>query len=315
MSDYDWSIYDRDWGDWPPRKQGELLVDELKLHGDAIALAWFPPDSLPPKLEEHIYEGELKMVHCQFMQRARFRGETYILEGDKSRPGPPVCNGDAYVGLTDVDDRLMPGLTHTRADPSKRVPARLGIFGSPAASRRSLRNHYWIVTPEIKYLAIAPLSDCPFDPDVVTIISTPRQATMASRALQYYTGEAAIGETGPGTCSSSWVAAYLSGEPRYSLGCHGVFGTMGIDPTEICLSIPGELMPTMCDVLELWRERGKEMFGEAPPNEEREYIRAPREGPYNARARIDFELADKDASAESKRAPYVPWAERRKKKT
>jgi len=194
------------------------------------------------------------------------------------------------------------------------VSARLGIFGSPAASRRSLRNHYWIVSPEIKYLAIAPLSDCPFDPDVVTIISTPRQVTMASRALQYYTGEAAIGETGPGTCSSSWVATYLSGEPRYSLGCHGVFGTMGIDATEICLSIPGELVTTMCKVLELWRERGKEMFREAPPNEERGYIRVPREGPYNARARIDFEMAGKDTSS-SQRVPYVPWAERRKKKT
>lgn len=137
------------------------------------------------------------MVHCQFMQRARFRGETYILDGIKSRPPPPVCNGDAYVGLTEVDDRLLTGLTHSRADPSTGRPARLGIFGSPTASRRSLRNHYWIVPPDIRHLAIAPLSDCPFDPDVFTIICTPRQATMASRALQYFTREATVGETGP----------------------------------------------------------------------------------------------------------------------
>jgi len=48
MPDYDWSIYDRDWGDWPPSKQGERLIEELKLHGDPIALAWFPPGSRPP---------------------------------------------------------------------------------------------------------------------------------------------------------------------------------------------------------------------------------------------------------------------------
>lgn len=111
------------------------------------------------------------------------------------------------------------------------------------------------------------------------------------------------------------MAAYLSGEPRYTLGCHGVFGTMGVDPTEVCLSIPGEQVPTLCEVLELWRERGKEMFREVPPNEEREYIRVPSEGTYNARARIDFEMADKDVSAQRQRAPYVPWAKRRKKKT
>ena len=314
MSDYDWSIYDRDWGEWPPKRQGEHLVEELELYGDAIALAWFPPNTLSPRLEEFIYEDELKMVHCQFMQRARFRGETYILDGIKSRPGPPVCNGDAYVGLTDVDERLLPGLTHSRTDPSKGGPPRLGIFGSPAASRRSLRNHYWIVPSDIKYLAIAPLSDCPFDPDVVTIVATPRQATMACRALQYHTGEAAIGETGPGTCSSSWVAAYLSGKPRYTLGCHGVFGTMGIDPTEICLSIPGEQVPTLCGVLELWRRRGKLMFREAPPNEERDYIRAQYDRPHIATARIDFETGSEKPLAHGDVAAYIPWASRKKKK-
>ena len=280
MTNYDWSIYAREWYDWPPKKQGEFLIKELKLHGDPVALAWFPATSLPPKLEKYIYRGKLKLVHCQFMQRTRFRSETYILEEAKSRPDPPVCNGDAYVGLTTVDDRLMVGLKHTRTDSSFGKPAQLGIFGSPIASRRSLRNHYWIVTHGIKYFAISPLSDCPFDPDVVTIIGEPRQTTMACRALQYFTGKAVIGETGPGTCSSSWVAAYLSGEAHYTLGCHGAFRTMGIAPTEICLSIPSEQIPMLCQVLDLWRKRGKLMFQEDPPNEQREFIKAPYDGTY-----------------------------------
>ena len=312
MPDYDWSTYDRDWGEWPPKRQGDRLIEELRLHGDPIALAWFPHGALPPKLEPHIYRGELKMVHCQFMQRARFRGETYILEGTKSRPGPPVCNGDAYTGLCDVDPRLGSGLVHSRTDPSAGLSARLGIFGSPAASRRSLVNHYHIVPPDIQYLAIAPLSDSPFDPDVVTLICDPRQATMALRALQYHNGLATLGETGPGTCSSSWVAAYLTGEPRYTLGCHGVFGTMGIDPTEVCVSIPGEQVPTMCAVLETWREKGKPLFQDPPPNEERAFIRAPYQGPYRAHARIQHERGEEKPKPESEE--YVPWAERRKRK-
>ena len=313
MSDYNWSIYDRDWGEWLPNKQGEHLINELKLYGDPIALAWFPPNSLPPRLEKYIYRGGLKMVHCQFMQRARFRGEIYILDGVKSRPDPPVCNGDAYVGLTKVREQLMMGLTHTRTNPKTGEPARLGIFGSPAASRRSLKNHYWIVPPHIEYFAIAPLSNCPFDPDVVTIIGNARQATMACRALQYFTGEATIGETGPGTCSSSWVAAYLSGEPHYTLGCHGVFGTTGIDPNEICLSIPGEQMPTICEVLKLWRDRGKEMFKEAPPNEERLFVRVPYDASYQALARIDHEKGVKASGPQILETTYISWSERRKR--
>lgn len=95
-----------------------------------------------------------------------------------------------------MDERLEPGLTHSRTDPASGQSARLGIFGSPIASRRSLIHNYHIVPNDVRYFAIAPLNDCPFDPDVVTITCTPRQATMASRALQYYTGKAAIGETG-----------------------------------------------------------------------------------------------------------------------
>jgi len=311
MENYNWAVYDRKWYDWPPKKQGEFLIKELKLHGDPIALAWFPPDSLPPKLEKYIYKGNLRLVHCQFMQRARFRGETYILDGVKSRPAPPVCNGDAYAGLTAVDERLTLGLAHSRTDPSSGQPDRLGIFGSPAASRRSLKYAYWIIPPSIRYLAIAPLSDCPFDPDVVTIIGNPRQATMACRALQYFTGKAVRGETGPGTCSSSWIAAYISGEPYYTVGCHGVFQTMGVDPTEICLSIPGEQVPTLCQVLELWRERGKLMFQEPPPNEQREYIKAPYDGTYTLQ---DYQKADYIPWDQRLETPYVTWSERRKRK-
>lgn len=255
------------------------------------------------------------MVHCQFMQRARFRGETYILDGIKSRPGPPVCNGDGYAGLTEVQERLMMGLTHSRTNPESGELPRLGIFGSPAASRRSLRNNYWIVPPHIKYLAIAPLSSCPFDPDVVTIIGNPRQTTMACRALQYFTGEATIGETGPGTCSSSWVAAYLSGKAHYTLGCHGVFGTMGIDPNEICLSIPGEQMPTVCEVLKLWRDRGKRMFTESPPNEERRFVQVPYDVSYGALARIDHEKGTKPSEPQGSETTYISWSERRKRKS
>jgi len=307
MEEYDWSIYERNWYGYPPRKQGDLLIEELDLYGDPVALAWFPSNSLPPGLEKYIYKGELRLVHCQFMQRARFRKETFVLEGIKSRPDSPVCDGDAYAGLTTVSDHLMTGLTHTRTNPSSGKPAQRGIFGNPVASIRSIINHYWTIPPNISHLAIAPLSDCPFDPDVVVIAGNPRQITMTSRALQYFTGKAALGETGPGTCSSSWVATYLSGDAHYTLGCHGEFSIMGIDPNEICLSIPGEQMPVLCQVLELWRDRGKLLFQEPPPNEQREFVKAPYEGPYVKEDYLEDDYIPWDKRLKT---PYIPWSER-----
>jgi len=305
MTDFNWSIYDRKWLGYPPKKQGEILIKELELYGDAIALAWWPNKTMPPKLEGHIYRGPVKLMHCQFMQRARFRGETYILDGITSRPEPPVCNGDAYMGLTEVFPNLMSGVGHTRADPDT-GEAKMGIYGTPAASRRNLRHDYSIIPPEIQYMGIAPLSECPFDPDVVVITGNPRQTTMAARALQYYSGLTPKSETGPGTCSSSWAAAFLKGEARYTLGCHGVFGTMGIDPNEICLSIPSEQMPALCQALELWRENGKEMYTDAPPNEEREFVRVSDDGSY---VKNDYQKPGYENVQ-----GYSGWVERRKEK-
>ena len=309
MDEYDWSMYDRKWYGYPPKKQGEILVDELNLNGDAVALAWWPEKTMPPRLEEHIYTGPLRLVHCQFMQRARFRGETYILDGVKSRPDPPVCNGDAYMGLTPVFENLLSGAGHTRPDPERGGPARLGIYGSPTASRRNLIHDYSIIPPDIKYMGIAPLRDCPFDPDVVVIIGTPYQTTMACRALEYYSGLTPKSETGPGTCSSSWAAALLKGEARYTLGCHGVFGTMGIARDEICLSVPSELVPVLCQNLELWRERGKKMFQEPPPNEGREFIKAPSDAEYT---KDDYKKPGYVSWDERLGEPYASWREREK---
>ena len=183
MSTFNWDIYDRKWLGYPPQKQGEILIKELELYGDAIALAWWPENTMPPKLNKHIYQGPLRLMHCQFMQRVRFRDEVIILDGIKSRPEPPVCNGDAYMGLTEVFPNLMSGVGHTRANPDTEEAAWLGIYGTPAASRRNLLHDYSIIPPDIQYMGIAPLSQCPFDPDVVVIIGNPRQTTMAARAL------------------------------------------------------------------------------------------------------------------------------------
>ncbi len=311
MVEYDWSIYDRDWQGYPPDKQGEILVKELQLYGDPVALAWWPPKTMPPRLEKYVYRGPLKLVHCQFMMRARFRRETYILDGVKSRPDRPVCNGDAYVGLTPVFDDLMTGAWSARTNPDSGDPAVPRIYGTPVAARRNLLHDYSIVPPNVRYLGIAPLSECPFDPDVVVLFGNARQMTYAARVLQWWSGKTPKSLTGPGTCSSSWAAAYLSGEARYTLGCFGVFSIMGMNPNHISLSIPAEMMPSFCNVLELWRERGRELFYEAPPDEEREYVKAPYGETYT---KGDYLKTDYISWDERLEELYVGWAGRRRRK-
>jgi hypothetical protein len=38
MTNYDHSIYDRDWMGYPPQRQAEVLIKALELYGDPVAL-------------------------------------------------------------------------------------------------------------------------------------------------------------------------------------------------------------------------------------------------------------------------------------
>lgn len=260
--------YKRKYYEWPLERMARTLKETLRLKGDPVALAWSmePPDGTNP------YEGSLKLAHCQFMQRSSFRGEIFVLTADNNYKG---CRGYSYIGLDDPPPTLKTGYLH-----SLRPDGKPGIFGTPGASRRFLLTYYWIEPHTVKYFSCAPLSNCPFDPDVVVIMADAKSTTYAIRAAIYYRGGIVSGETGPGTCSASWVAAYLTGQIKYTLGCHGVFGRMGIDPWEICLSFPPEWLPETCANLEEWREREKPMFHELPPNEERPWMKVPYEGPF-----------------------------------
>jgi hypothetical protein len=180
-----------------------------------------------------------------------------------------------------------------------------------AASMRNLANDYTIVPNVYRYLAIAPLGDCPFDPDLVVLFGNPKQAMYASRALQWYSGVTPKSLTGPGTCSSSWASAYMSGEPRYTLGCFGVFSIMAMNPNHLALSIPSEMMPQLANTLENWVEKGKRLFNEEPHDEEREFVKATIKSEYtkgdylrNGYVSFDERLSE----------PYKSWAERRREK-
>lgn len=260
--------------EWPLERMARTLKKNLKFEGEAIAISFRmePPHGTEP------YSGDLKLVHCQFMQRARHNGETFILDVDHI---DDICAGYSYIGMAEPPEDLATGYSWSR-----RKDGNPGIYGSPVAARRvkESQRHGGITPGTVKYMCCAPLSDCPFDPDVVIVIANPKTCTYAVRAAIHYKGGVVNGTTGPGACSASWIPAYLSGEISYTLGCRGVFGLMGVDPTEICLSIPIEMMPEICRNLEEMNAHEFSflypLYGEGPPNKEADWMKAPFEGPY-----------------------------------
>ena len=314
MTNFDWHVYDRDWMGYPPSRQAELLINTLELYGDPVAMAWYPDGTLPPNLTKDIYDGSLRLMHCQYMMRSRFRLETYVLDSTRARPEldkAPVCNGDGYVGLTSIIEGTEHGAWNSMTKPKSGQLATPRIYGTKVASIRNLSNDYTIIPNVYRYLGISPLSDCPFDPDIVVLFGNPKQMLYASRALQWYSGITPKSRTGPGTCSSSWAEAYMTGEPRYTIGCFGVFSVMALNPNHIALSIPSEMIPQMVNVLEQWVKRGRPLFNEQPPDENREYILAPKDAEY---IKADLYKSNYVSWKERLPEPYKSWTERRKEK-
>lgn len=261
--------YKRQFGDWSLERMAKTLKEVLRLESDPVAVGW----SMEPPFGTTSYEGSLRIVPCESIQRSRFHRETFVVNAETVSQ---ICPGYTYHGLGVADTALKSGNQWSRREDGK--PA---IYGSPGAGRRVKEKYRFIEPGTADYFSCAPLSSGAFDPDVVIIIADPRTLMYAARAAIHYRGGIVSGVTGPGTCCSTWIASYLTGEIRYSLGCFGVFGFMGIDPSELVLSLPIEWLPETCSNLKEWKERGLPIFKEGPPNEDRPFMKAPYEGPYD----------------------------------
>ncbi len=168
--------YKRKYYDWPLERIAKTLKENLQFKGDPIALAW----TMEPPHDTEPYTGDLKLVHCQFMQRSRLNGETFILGVDHN---DDICAGYSYIGLGEPPPNLASGYSWSCRENGKPF-----IYGSPTAARRVKEKYRNIAPGTVKYFCCAPLSESPFDPDIVTIIADPRTCTYVVRASIHYRG-------------------------------------------------------------------------------------------------------------------------------
>jgi hypothetical protein len=84
---------------------------------------------------------------------------------------------------------------------------------------------------------------------------------------------------------------------------------MGMNPNQVSLSIPSEMMPAMCSVLKGWREKGRPLFYEQKPDEAREHVLAPDDESY---VKDEEHKPGYVPWIRRLKEPYVTWAERRR---
>ncbi len=218
---------------------GRELQELLGLKGSPVAvkLAKTPAD-VPtgyPKVAE-------KSRHCQFVQDARLRGTKGYATRDEH-----LCKGGAGVmGIEPLPEAVANGsMYHTLGNFKTAEGALETVAAIPKCTGESYASVY------------SPLESAEFEPDVVVIVATPRQALRLSQAYLYATGGRISSDYSgiQSLCADAVVAVKERGVPNMTLGCNGSRKNSGIAEDEVILGIPPKDLPGIVEALRLFAEK------------------------------------------------------------
>jgi len=213
-----------------------MIQKTLGLTGSPVAVKLARSrEEIPPGMAE---EKEV-LRHCQMVNKARKESLVFSATADKHQ-----CNGGAWaLGLREITPTLRSGEFYFK----------LGKFESMAACKRTMEQIPHLGTGETYATLYAPLEKAPFTPDVVLIVTSPRNMLKLAQASLFRLG-GRIGSEMAGiqsVCADATASPYLSGKANYSLGCDGSRKFSGIADDEMVMGIPAELLPELAAALKV----------------------------------------------------------------
>jgi len=159
--------------------------------------------------------------------------------------GNEICFGKQALGMTAGESPPFAI--------SGELGTRLGIFQDARANQNLSRQHSLMEKGTVNYVVMAPLDKITFEPDLLVITATARQAEIVLRAMAYSTGDTYESRTSTVlSCSWLFVYPYLTGKLNYQLTGLG-FGAIAreaFEPGWVLLSIPYNRLPMLVRNLE-----------------------------------------------------------------
>ena len=172
-------------------------------------------------------------------------------------PEEVQSHGSFYVGADHFECAEALWLGFDNDDPASNsgqigTKEGLDIFQEARANRR-----IYDVLPVLKpgtcnYMVFATLDEMDFNPDVLIITGTARQAEIVMRSYTYSTGEMYISKTTPVIgCAWTFAYPYISGKLNYVVEgmCFGHLARQVSTPGHVTISIPFDLIKPMIDNL------------------------------------------------------------------
>ena len=217
-------------------ESSEILKKTLNLSGSPVALSFATTrDEIPPDLPEI----EKTIRHCSMVGLARKEGRIFYSPADKHE-----CNGGAWaLGLKELTQTLRTGDFYFK----------LGKYTSPAACRRTIDSVPHLPSGYTFATLYAPLEKTPFTPQIVLIITTPRNMLKLAQSTLFRTGGRIHAEFSgiQSVCSDATAQTFLTGKANFSLGCDGSRRFSGIADDEMVMGFPAELLPDLTAALKI----------------------------------------------------------------
>jgi len=220
----------------PYTEVSETLKKVLSLSGSPVAV------KLARNREEvpaGIPEAKEVVRHCQMVNMARRDGAIFYAPADKHQ-----CNGGAWaLGLKEITPSLQSGEHYFR----------LGKFESMPACRRTMDRIAHLRSGETYATVYAPLEKTPFDPDIVIIVTTPRNMLKLAQATLFRLGGRITSSMAgiQSVCSDATAQPYLTGKANFSLGCDGSRKFSGIVDEEMVMGFPIEMLVELGEAIKV----------------------------------------------------------------
>lgn len=220
-------------------KIGNDLKELLGLKGSPVAVKLAVTAADVPIGYEKISE---KSRHCQFVQNARLKGT----RGFATREEHQCKGGAGVMGIEVLPESVATGSMYHQ----------LGNFKTAEGALETVSA--MPVCPEKFYASVyAPLESAEFEPDVVVLVVTPKQALRLTQAYLHSTGGRVSSDYAgiQSICADAVVAVRERGVPNMTLGCNGSRKYSGIAEDEVILGVPPKNLPSMVEALRTFKAK------------------------------------------------------------
>ncbi|MGF7117658.1 DUF169 domain-containing protein [Methanobacterium oryzae] len=183
-----------------------------------------------------------KKRHCEFVQDARLKGNKGYATSEEH-----LCKGGAGVmGIETLPESVATGSMYYKLGNFETAE---GALETVNAIPKARKNNYASI--------YAPLESAEFDPDVVVLILTPKQALKVSQSLLRKKGGRISSDYSgiQSLCADAVAAVKERGIPNMTLGCNGSRKFAQIADEEVIIGLPPENLEDIVEALKVFKEK------------------------------------------------------------